>query len=63
MEENSKNFYLEKKDDEFDKIKKGLDKCLERAGITREKHKDGGIVTHNALQDCFDVIELLRKKY
>lgn len=41
----------------------GLDKCLERAGIIREKHKDGGIVTHNALQDCYDVIELLRKKY
>lgn len=33
-----------------------LSECKERAGIN-------GIVTHNALEDAWDVIELLRKKY
>jgi oligoribonuclease len=33
-----------------------LGECKERAGID-------GIVTHNALEDAWDVIELLRKKY
>lgn len=33
-----------------------LTKCKERANID-------GIVTHNALEDAWDVIELLRKKY
>jgi oligoribonuclease len=33
-----------------------LDKCKERAGID-------GMVTHNALEDAWDVIEVLRKKY
>jgi hypothetical protein len=33
-----------------------LDKCKERAGIK-------GAVTHNALEDAWDVIEVLRKKY
>ena len=33
-----------------------LDKCKERAGIQ-------GAVTHNALEDAWDVIEVLRKKY
>ena len=41
----------------------GMEKCLERAGITRQKHKDGGIVTHDAIMDCWDVITLLRLKY
>jgi hypothetical protein len=31
-------------------------KCKERAGIN-------GTVTHNALEDAWDVIEVLRKKY
>jgi oligoribonuclease len=34
----------------------GLDKCKSRAEIH-------GLVTHNALEDAWDVIELLRKKY
>ena len=34
----------------------GLDKCKDRAGIH-------GLVTHNALEDAWDVIELLRTKY
>jgi oligoribonuclease len=34
----------------------GLDRCKERAGIH-------GLVTHNALEDAWDVIELLRKHY
>jgi len=33
-----------------------LSKCKERAGV-------GGIVTHNALEDAWDVVELLRKNY
>jgi hypothetical protein len=33
-----------------------LNKCKERAGIK-------GLVTHNALEDAWDVIEVLRKKY
>ena len=33
-----------------------LGQCKERAGIH-------GIVTHNALEDAWDVVELLRKKY
>lgn len=33
-----------------------LTKCKERAGIE-------GIVTHNALEDAWDVVELLRKNY
>jgi oligoribonuclease len=33
-----------------------LDKCKNRAGIH-------GLVTHNALEDAWDVIELLRKRY
>ena len=33
-----------------------LGECKERAGIE-------GIVTHNALEDAWDVVELLRKKY
>lgn len=33
-----------------------LNKCKERAGIQ-------GAVTHNALEDAWDVIEVLRKKY
>jgi hypothetical protein len=33
-----------------------LTKCKERASIE-------GIVTHNALEDAWDVIELLRKNY
>ena len=33
-----------------------LIKCKERANIE-------GIVTHNALEDAWDVIELLRKHY
>jgi hypothetical protein len=33
-----------------------LNKCKERAGIN-------GLVTHNALEDAWDVIEVLRKKY
>ena len=33
-----------------------LNKCKERAGIQ-------GLVTHNALEDAWDVIEVLRKKY
>ena len=33
-----------------------LTKCKERANIE-------GIVTHNALEDAWDVIELLRKNY
>jgi DNA polymerase III epsilon subunit-like protein len=33
-----------------------LGECKERAGIN-------GVVTHNALDDAWDVIELLRKKY
>jgi hypothetical protein len=34
----------------------GLDKCKERAQLH-------GLVTHNALEDAWDVIELLRKHY
>ena len=34
----------------------GLGLCKERAGIE-------GIVTHNALEDAWDVIEILRKFY
>lgn len=34
----------------------GLDKCKDRAGIY-------GLVTHNALEDAWDVVELLRKHY
>lgn len=49
--------------DDDDKSLPGLDKCLQRASITRETHKDGGIVSHDGLMDAFDVIELLRKKY
>ena len=30
--------------------------CKERAGVD-------GIVTHNALEDAWDVVQLLRKKY
>jgi DNA polymerase III epsilon subunit-like protein len=33
-----------------------LNQCKERAGIE-------GVVTHNALEDAWDVIELLRKRY
>jgi oligoribonuclease len=39
-----------------DKSLPGLDRCKERAGIH-------GLVTHNALEDAWDVIELLRKHY
>lgn len=41
----------------------GLEKCLERAGITRELQKDGSMITHDALMDNWDVIQLFRKKY
>jgi len=41
----------------------GLDKCLERAGIKRDLQKDGSIITHDALMDNWDVIQLFRKKY
>jgi DNA polymerase III epsilon subunit-like protein len=41
----------------------GLEKCLERAGIKRELQKDGSIITHDALMDNWDVIQLFRKKY
>jgi oligoribonuclease len=39
-----------------DKSLPGLDKCKQRAGID-------GIVTHNALEDAIDVVEILRTKY
>jgi len=41
----------------------GLEKCLERAGVKRELQKDGSIITHDALMDNWDVIQLFRKKY
>lgn len=41
----------------------GLEKCLERAGIKRDLQKDGSIITHDALMDNWDVIQLFRKKY
>lgn len=41
----------------------GLEKCLERAGVKREIQKDGSIVTHDALLDNWDVIQLFRNKY
>jgi hypothetical protein len=39
-----------------DKSLPNLTQCKERAGVT-------GIVTHNALEDAWDVIAVLRKKY
>jgi hypothetical protein len=39
-----------------DKTLPSLTVCKERAGVK-------GVVTHNALEDAWDVIELLRKKY
>lgn len=39
-----------------DEVPPGLDECKVRANIS-------GIVTHNALEDAWDVIEVLRKKY
>ena len=39
-----------------DKSLPNLTQCKERAGVT-------GIVTHNALEDAWDVIEVLRKFY
>jgi len=41
----------------------GLEICLERAGIKREIQKDGSIITHDALLDNWDVIQLFRNKY
>lgn len=46
-------FYINWKEDS---APPGLLKCKERGGIE-------GIVTHDALEDCWDVIQLLRKKY
>jgi len=39
-----------------DKSLPNLSQCKERAGVT-------GVVTHNALEDAWDVIEVLRKFY
>jgi hypothetical protein len=39
-----------------DKSLPNLTTCKERAGVS-------GIVTHNALEDAWDVIEVLRKFY
>jgi oligoribonuclease (3'-5' exoribonuclease) len=41
---------------EKDKLPPSLNKCLERAKVKKK-------VTHNALEDAFDVIQVLRKKY
>jgi len=41
----------------------GLEICLERAGVKREIQKDGSIISHDALLDNWDVIQLFRNKY
>ena len=39
-----------------DETPPGLGQCLERAGIMKQ-------VTHKAVEDCWDTLEVLRKEY